>query len=94
MGLNKMCLYGDERKEKSGGSSHKNKKLNQWPAGIQFLQILILYIIAVEIDAKDLIILCILTVISNCLFSQSKQVNSVHAGPTHLHNEFLLLSAS
>ena len=37
-----MCLDGDERKEESGGYSHKNKKLNQWPAGIQFLQILIL----------------------------------------------------
>ena len=36
-----MCLDGDESKEESGGSSHKNKKLNQWPAGIQFPQILI-----------------------------------------------------
>ena len=42
-------------------------------------------LIAVEIDAKDLLILCILTIISNCLFSQSQQVNSVHAGPTHIH---------
>ena len=42
-------------------------------------------LIAVEIDAKDVIILCILTIISNCLFSQSQQVNLVHAGPTHLH---------
>ena len=41
MGQNKICPDGDERKEESGGSSHKNKKLNQWPAGIQFLQILI-----------------------------------------------------
>ena len=41
MGQNKICPDGDERKEESGRSSHQNKKLNQWPAGIQFLQILI-----------------------------------------------------
>ena len=41
MGQNKICPDGDERKEELGGSSHKIKKLNEWPAGIQFLQILI-----------------------------------------------------
>ena len=41
MGQNKICPDGDEMKEESGGSSNKSKKLNQWPAGIQFLQILI-----------------------------------------------------
>ena len=34
MGRNKICPDGDERKEESGGSSYKNMKLNQWPAGI------------------------------------------------------------
>ena len=34
MGQNKICPDGDERKEESGGSSHMNMKLNQWPAGI------------------------------------------------------------
>ena len=41
MGQNKICPDGDERKEELGGSSHKIKKLNEWPAGIHFLQILI-----------------------------------------------------
>ena len=41
MGQNKIFQDVDERKEESGGSCHKNKKLNQWPAGIQFLHIII-----------------------------------------------------
>ena len=41
MGRNKIFPDVDERKEELGGSSHKNKKLNQWPAGINFLHITI-----------------------------------------------------
>ena len=41
MGRNKICPDSDSKESSTGGSAHKGKSLNQWPAGIQFLQILI-----------------------------------------------------
>ena len=41
MGRNKICPDSESKESSTGGSAHKNKRLNQWPAGIQFLQILI-----------------------------------------------------
>ena len=38
---NKICPDSQSMELSTGGSAHKNKRLNQWPAGIQFLQILI-----------------------------------------------------
>ena len=38
---NKICPDSDSKESSTGGSAHKGKSLNQWPAGIQFLQILI-----------------------------------------------------
>ena len=34
MGRNKLCPNGEEKEKSTGGSSHKNQHLNQWPAGI------------------------------------------------------------
>ena len=40
MGRSKLCPDGEEQEKSTGGSAHKNQRLNQWPAGIEFLQIL------------------------------------------------------
>ena len=34
MGRNKMCPDVEEKEKSTGGSSHNNQRLNQWPAGI------------------------------------------------------------
>ena len=34
MGRNNMCPDVEEKEKSTGGSAHKNQRLNRWPAGI------------------------------------------------------------